>query len=107
MSSAFDLSSKIDLLNAMNMGNGKSGTSFYQTTIPFLYAERGEKKIVSLLKFAIAQNHQSMGKIYHLYTFQKSVSKVFGSVDSAKMIDEDVLLWIQWIAICFSSPRIC
>lgn len=70
-------------------------------------AERGErKKIVSLLKFAIAQNHQSMGKIYHLYTFQKSVSKVFGSVDSAKMIDEDVLLWIQWIAICSSSPKI-
>lgn len=29
-----------------------------------------------------------MGKIYHLYTFQNRV-KVFGSVDSTEMIDED------------------
>lgn len=62
------------------------------------------KKIVSLLKFAIAQNHQSMVKIYHLYTFQNRVESFWQCWFSLKWLMR-MLSRNQWIVIC--SAKSC
>ena len=64
----------------------------------FLFQSPKKFLSVSLQKFAIAKTINQWGeqkrerereRIYHLYTHFKIVSKVSGSVDSTKMIDED------------------